>query len=65
MSAANTDESIKKRVETRKKNKNYTNDLSHLKSDNIVYKRTRSRIINQMKKGQTFTKSVLEKYNII
>lgn len=63
MSACNTQESIAKRVAT-KKAKGYKQDISYLHSTDVTFRKTRTRIINQMNKGKTFNEEVLLKYNI-
>lgn len=63
MSACNTQESIAKRVATKKDN-GYKQDVSYLHSKDVTFRKTKTRIINQMKKGKTFNEEVLLKYSI-
>lgn len=63
MSACNTSEAIAKRIATKKANGN-TQDISYLHSTEATFKKTRTRIINQIKKGKTFSQEVLLKYSI-
>lgn len=63
MNACNTKEAIAKRVATRKV-RGYVQDISYLHSPDVTFRKIRTRIINQMKKGKTFNEEVLLKYNI-
>ena len=63
MQCCNTKEAISKRVATRKENNNMS-DASNLRTPEIFFARTKTRIINQMKKGKTFSEEVLLRYGI-
>jgi hypothetical protein len=65
MKACNTKESIKKRVETKKKLGQYDNvKTDQLQDKEIVFRRTRTRIINLIKKGMVASEATMQKYNI-
>lgn len=65
MKACNSEESIKKRVETKKKLGQYDNvKTDHLKDKEVVFNRTRTRIINLIKKGMVASDATMQKYNI-
>jgi len=63
MSACNTREAIARRVAAKKAN-GIVQDVSYLHSNEVTFKKTRTRIINQIKKGKTFSQEVLLKYGI-
>lgn len=63
MWCCNTKEAISKRVATRKENNNMW-DASNLRTPEIFFARTKTRIINQMKKGKVFNEKTLLKYGI-
>lgn len=65
MKEANTEEAIRKRVRTRMQNKGYSKDLSYLNSEEVVFKRTKQRIFNQLMKGKNFSKEILIKYDLL
>lgn len=65
MKEANTEEAIRKRVKTRMQNGGYSTDLSYLKSEEIVFKRTKQRISNQLKNGKNFSNEILIKYDLL
>lgn len=65
MKACNTEDSIKKRVETKKRLGQYQNaKTEQLKDKEIVFRRTRTRIINSIKKGMVASEATMRKYNI-
>lgn len=65
MAQCNTEEAIRKRVATRKSLGQYDNvKTEQLKSEEVVFKRTRTRLINLIKKGRVISEITLSKYQI-